>query len=245
MPKVYGISLCVCVTYWSYALIYLVLIISIIYCSLLFQITLVVICKIVLVSGKALTEQNQQAKHQQLVPNQHAKAQKRIGYDYPAPSHDLVNPFQDHDDLHSHGDHHEVTDHDDHHEDLHEHHDFHHDDHHHIEEHDDHHDHHDHHDPGYWKKKLIWKPGWKKIWKKAKKQIWKPSWKKIWKPIWVPTKIPVYKDIKIPDWKKIWKPEWKPIKVCNASFFPLYSITSRSHSCLISCCCDQACLIHC
>lgn len=34
-----------------------------------------------------------------------------------------------------------------------------------------HHDHHEHqhvieheHDPGYWKKKVIWKEGWKKIW---------------------------------------------------------------------------------
>lgn len=47
--------------------------------------------------------------------------------------------------------------------------------------------HHDHHDPGYWKKKVVWKEGWKKIWKPAKKLIKKPAWKKIWKPIWVPT----------------------------------------------------------
>lgn len=39
-----------------------------------------------------------------------------------------------------------------------------HDDHHHP--HDDHHHHHhdDHHDPGFWKKKVIWKEGWKKYW---------------------------------------------------------------------------------
>lgn len=53
---------------------------------------------------------------------------------------------------------------------------------------DDHHHHHeDHHDPGFWKKKVEWKEGWKKIWKPAKKLIQKPAWKKIWKPIWIPT----------------------------------------------------------
>lgn len=132
-------------------------------------------------SGKALIEQNQQVRQQQLEPNQQAAAQKRIGYDYPAPSHDLVNPFQDRDDLHSRGDHHEVIHHDDHHE---------------------------HHDPGYWKKKLIWKPGWKKTWKKAKKEIWKTSFKLIWKPIWVPIKTREWKDIWLPDVKKIWRPVW-------------------------------------
>lgn len=53
--------------------------------------------------------------------------------------------------------------------------------------HDHHHDHHEHihedHDPGFWKKKVIWKEGWKKVWKAGKKQIWKPDWKKIWKPV--------------------------------------------------------------
>lgn len=30
---------------------------------------------------------------------------------------------------------------------------------------DPHHDHHhDEHDPGFWKKKVIWKEGWKKYW---------------------------------------------------------------------------------
>lgn len=54
-----------------------------------------------------------------------------------------------------------------------------------------HHDHehvHEEHDPGFWKKKVVWKEGWKKGWKAGKKQIWKPDWKKIWKPIWVPTR---------------------------------------------------------
>lgn len=50
---------------------------------------------------------------------------------------------------------------------------------------DDHH--HDHHDPGYWKKKVVWKEGYKKIWKPAKKQIQKPAWKKVYKPVWIPT----------------------------------------------------------
>lgn len=52
-----------------------------------------------------------------------------------------------------------------------------------ISEHDIHehhiHEHHEHHDPGYWKKKVTWKEGWKKIWNPAKKQIWNPSWKKV------------------------------------------------------------------
>lgn len=47
---------------------------------------------------------------------------------------------------------------------------------HHDQHHDhvvvDHHHHHEDHDPGFWKKKLIWKEGWKKIWNPAKKQIW-------------------------------------------------------------------------
>jgi len=51
-----------------------------------------------------------------------------------------------------------------------------HDIHEHIHE---HHEHHEHHDPGYWKKKVTWKEGWKKIWNPAKKQIWNPSWKKV------------------------------------------------------------------
>lgn len=33
----------------------------------------------------------------------------------------------------------------------------------HDHDHDHHHDHHDH-DPGFWKKKVIWKEGWKKTW---------------------------------------------------------------------------------
>lgn len=81
----------------------------------------------------------------------------------------------------------------------------------------DHHHHHDEHDPGFWKKKVIWKEGWKKYWvrddrsfnenlvltlwytrqKPGKKQIWKPDVKKIWKPVWVPTQIPVWKDIQV------------------------------------------------
>lgn len=56
----------------------------------------------------------------------------------------------------------------------------------------DHHHHHEEPDPGYWKKKLIWKEGWKKIWNPAKKQIWKPAWKKIYKPIWVSSVVHVY-----------------------------------------------------
>lgn len=47
---------------------------------------------------------------------------------------------------------------------------------HHVHEHIEHHE---HHDPGYWKKKVTWKEGWKKIWNPAKKQIWNPSWKKV------------------------------------------------------------------
>ncbi|XP_050743387.1 uncharacterized protein LOC108036234 isoform X2 [Drosophila biarmipes] len=82
----------------------------------------------------------------------------------------------------------------------------HHEHHEHIIEHHEHH--HEHHDPGYWKKKVTWKEGWKKIWNPAKKQIWNPSWKKIWKPakkqIWVPEK-------KL-EWKEGWKQYWKPAK---------------------------------
>lgn len=37
------------------------------------------------------------------------------------------------------------------------------DDHHHHD-HLDHHHHHDEHDPGFWKKKVTWKEGWKKYW---------------------------------------------------------------------------------
>lgn len=84
--------------------------------------------------------------------------------------------------------------------------------HHHDHHEHDHHDHHEH-DPGFWKKKVIWKEGWKKGWKAGKKQIWKPDWKKIWKPIWVPTQIPVWKEISVPAYKKIWKPKWVEIKV--------------------------------
>lgn len=54
-------------------------------------------------------------------------------------------------------------------------------DHHDHHVHEEHHHHHEEHDPGYWKKKLIWKEGWKKIWSPGKKQIWKPAWKKIHK----------------------------------------------------------------
>lgn len=61
----------------------------------------------------------------------------------------------------------------------------------------EHHDHHEHHDPGFWKKKVTWKEGWKKYWKEGKKQIWKTSFKKIWKPVWVPIQVPVWKDIQV------------------------------------------------
>ncbi|XP_061398117.1 uncharacterized protein LOC133333819 [Musca vetustissima] len=76
-----------------------------------------------------------------------------------------------------------------------------------------HHHHEHHHDPGYWKKKVTWKEGWKKIWKPAKKQIWIPQWKQIWKPVWVPVKVPAWKEVKVPAWKQIWKPVWKEIQV--------------------------------
>ena len=48
-----------------------------------------------------------------------------------------------------------------------EHHDIHEEIHHHHEE----IHHHEHHDPGFWKKRVTWKEGWKKIWKTAQKQI--------------------------------------------------------------------------
>ncbi|KAG8228142.1 hypothetical protein J437_LFUL002798 [Ladona fulva] len=61
---------------------------------------------------------------------------------------------------------------------------------------------------GLWKKKLIWKPYWKKIWKPASKLVWvkekKLAWKEAWKKIWVPA----WKKIWVPAWKKIWKPVW-------------------------------------
>lgn len=73
--------------------------------------------------------------------------------------------------------------------------------------HEDHHDHHEHHheehDPGYWKKKLTWKEGWKKVWKPAKKQVWKSAWKKIWKPVWKEIQVPAWKEIQVPAWKKV------------------------------------------
>lgn len=80
---------------------------------------------------------------------------------------------------------------------------------------DDPHHHHEEHDPGFWKKKVTWKEGWKKYWvsegllyierncndlflqKPGKKQIWKPDIKKIWKPVWVPIQVPVWKDIQV------------------------------------------------
>jgi hypothetical protein len=80
---------------------------------------------------------------------------------------------------------------------------------------------------GLWRKKVVWKPVWKKIWKPAKKQIWIPDkklvwkeeWKQIWrtekKQIWIPDKKLVWKEawkkIWVPDWKKIWVPAWKKI----------------------------------
>ncbi|KAL4717816.1 hypothetical protein ACJJTC_000965 [Scirpophaga incertulas] len=153
-------------------------------------ITHAVILLITLVSGKALI-QNEKTEQIAVQNTNDNAAQRRDGYDYSAPPTDLLNPFQDNDDLQSHGDHHDVVDHNHHHD------------------HDDHHDHHDHHDPGYWKKKLIWKPGFKKVWKQAKKQVWHPSWKKIYKPVWVPTKVPVWKQ----EWVQVWKPTKKLVWV--------------------------------
>lgn len=66
----------------------------------------------------------------------------------------------------------------------------------HGEHHHDHH-HHEEHDPGFWKKTLKWKEGWKKIWKPGKKQIWRTEKKQIWKPIWVPTSRPGWKEIQV------------------------------------------------
>lgn len=77
----------------------------------------------------------------------------------------------------------------------------------HLLHHEPKHEHHVHiehdHDPGYWKKKVVWKEGWKKIWKPAKKEILKPAWKKIWTPIWVQTERAVVKDIDVPAWKQV------------------------------------------
>lgn len=128
------------------------------------------------IDQKAEESQNSNVVQQQLAVG--ASAQKRIGYDYPAPADPVSfgepvgaaplieelhqpQPLPVIDDIH------------------------------------EHHVHEEHPDPGFWKKKLIWKEGWKKIWKPGKKQIWKPDWKKIWKPIWVPTQIPVWKDIQV------------------------------------------------
>ncbi|EAT35287.1 AAEL012533-PA [Aedes aegypti] len=148
-------------------------------------VTLGILLQIVtLASAKAIIDQKAEETHNSNVQEQTGGAQKRIGYDYPAPA--LPISFDEHH-------HHEeplvdnlqvqplVDPHLHHVEPV-------------IEEH--HHEEH-HPDPGFWKKKLIWKEGWKKIWKPGKKQIWKPDWKKIWKPIWVPTQIPVWKDIQV------------------------------------------------
>ncbi|XP_059488229.1 uncharacterized protein LOC132204030 [Neocloeon triangulifer] len=67
---------------------------------------------------------------------------------------------------------------------------------------------HNHKSDGTWKKKLIWKPRWKKVWKHAKKQIWNPHWKKTYKPIWKTTWKPDWKQIWLPAWKQIYKPVW-------------------------------------
>lgn len=140
-----------------------------------------------LANAKAIIDQNAEETHNSNVQEAAVGVQKRIGYEYPVPAAPIT--FDEHHhheepavenlevqplvDPHAH--HHEETIIEDHH----------------------HHHHEEQPDPGFWKKKLIWKEGWKKIWKPSKKQIWKPDWKKIWKPIWVPTQIPVWKDIQV------------------------------------------------
>nr|CAD7403688.1 unnamed protein product [Timema poppensis] len=69
---------------------------------------------------------------------------------------------------------------------------------------------------GLWKKKVVWKPQWKKIWKPAKKQIWIPDkkliWKEEWKMIWKPAKKQIWVPSKKLIWKEAWKQIWKPAK---------------------------------
>ena len=40
----------------------------------------------------------------------------------------------------------------------------------HLHHHHDHHHEHEDHDPGFWKKKVIWKEGWKKYWVRFKEK---------------------------------------------------------------------------
>ncbi|XP_046390065.1 uncharacterized protein LOC124158792 [Ischnura elegans] len=61
---------------------------------------------------------------------------------------------------------------------------------------------------GLWKKKLIWKPYWKKVWKPASKLVWVKDKKLAWKEAWKQISVPAWKKIWVPAWKKIWKPVW-------------------------------------
>ncbi|RZC40763.1 TPX2 and/or Mitofilin domain containing protein [Asbolus verrucosus] len=79
----------------------------------------------------------------------------------------------------------------------------------------------DHHGNEYtahdiWKKKLIWKPIWKKYWKPAKKQIWvtdkKLEWKEAWKQIWRTEKKQIWVEDKKLVWKEAWKQIWRTEK---------------------------------
>lgn len=100
------------------------------------------------VASKAVTDQQAEESQASSV----SIAQQRVGYDYTAPA--AVLPIEDPNlaaplidvaaalDPHAH---------------LHDHHDHHHHEH-------NPHDVHDEHDPGFWKKRVDWKEGWKKYW---------------------------------------------------------------------------------
>lgn len=88
-----------------------------------------------------------------------------------------------------------------------------------------------------WRKKMIWKPHWKKVWRTEKKQEWvtekKLQWKEEWvqewhtekqqiwlkekKEFWEEKKIEIVKIEKVKVWakdkKQVWKNEWKSYQV--------------------------------
>lgn len=67
-----------------------------------------------------------------------------------------------------------------------------------------------------WKKKLIWKPVWRKYFKPAKKQVFIPDKKLVWKdelkPIWKTQKKEILVDDKKLVWVEAFQPVYKPSK---------------------------------
>lgn len=87
------------------------------------------------VDAKAVTDQQAEESQASSI----TIAQQRVGYDYSAPLNvPVVDPNEAAPVVAA--------------VDAHDHH------------HDDHHHHHEDHDPGFWKKKVEWKEGWKKYW---------------------------------------------------------------------------------